>query len=230
MPLRVSLAALLLLALSGLAFWRPYLSAPQAAGAHVHAHALLGVAWLVLMAVQPLLIRASRRAAHRQLGRIGAALGGAFVLSGVLVAHRGLARMGAEQFALEGRLVYLPLVMAALFAAALTLALVWRASPAVHARFMAATLLPLLDPVTARLLYFYGPRLPFESGYQVPAFSLVALALALMARSLPERAPGRASFIAFVAGALVALAGFFVVPDTEPWLAFAAWFRALPMS
>lgn len=224
------MAALLLLVLSGLAFWRPYLSAPHAAGAYVHAHAMLGVAWLLLMVAQPLLIRASMRAAHRLVGRIGAALGGVFVLSGVLVAQRSLARMEAEQFAHEGGFVYLPLVMAALFAAALTMALVWRASPAIHSRFMAATLLPLLDPVIARLLYFYGPPLPHERLYQVPAFSLIALALTLLARSLPRRVPGRTGFITFVVGALIALAGFFVIPGTGPWLQLVAWFRALPFN
>jgi hypothetical protein len=226
-PTHVSIAALALLALSAVAFWPPYLSRVQAADAHVHAHAALGAIWLILMAVQPLLIQARLRAPHRVLGRMGVAIGLAFAGSGVLVAHRTVVRMGAEQFAREGHLVYLPLVMAVLFAVALSLAVVFRASPAAHSRFMAATLLPLLDPVIARLLFFRAPPLPFEWLYQVPAFMLFAAVLGHLWRSLPESAPGRAAFGSFSIGAALLLLGFFVVPGTVAWRAFADWMRVL---
>ena len=230
MPSRVSLAALLLLVLSGIAFWPPYLSRPQAAHPYVHMHAVLGVIWLLLLTVQPLLIKAAMHAQHRRLGRIGVALGGVFALSGVLLAHRSLVNMGAEQFAREGRFVYLPLIMAVLFAAALAMAVRFRASPALHARFMAATLLPLLDPVLARLLYFYTPPLPAEYLYQVPSFALIVAVLTLLARSAPATTNGRVPFACFSIGASLVLLGFFVIPNTGPWLAFTGWFRALPIT
>jgi len=230
LPSRVSLSALLLLALSGIGFWPPYLSRPQAAHAYVHMHAVLGVIWLLLLTVQPLLIKAAMHAQHRLLGRVGVALGGVFALSGVLLAHRSLVNMGPEQFAREGRFVYLPLIMAVLFAAALAMAVRFRASPALHARFMAATLLPLLDPVLARLLYFYIPPLPAEYLYQVPSFVLIVAVLALLARSAPATTSGRVPFAWFSIGASLVLLGFFVIPNTGPWLAFTGWFRALPIT
>ena len=177
-------------------------------------HAVLGVIWLLLLTVQPLLIKAAMHAQHRLLGRIGVALGGVFALSGVLLAHRSLVNMGAEQFAREGRFVYLPLIMAVLFAAALAMAVRFRASPALHARFMAATLLPLLDPVLARLLYFYIPPLPAEYLYQVPSFALIVAVLALLARSAPATTTGRVPFAWFSIGASLVLLGFFVIPNT----------------
>jgi hypothetical protein len=229
-PRHVSIAALVLLGLSGLAFWPPYLSRPQAADAHVHAHAALGAVWLMLVAVQPLLIRAVMRAQHRLLGRIGVVVGVAFAWSGVMVAHRSVVRMGADQFAREGRFVYLPLAMAVLFAVALMLAVRFRASPAVHSRFMAATLLPLLDPVIARLLFFHAPPLPAESLYQVPAFVLFAAVLARLAHSLPETATGRVAFGRYAIGTALVLLGFFVVPGTGAWLSFTAWWRGVPLT
>jgi len=51
----------------------------------------------------------------------------------------------------EGRFVYLPLAMAAIFAIALLLPVLWRRSAAARGRFMAATALPLLDPFAAWL-------------------------------------------------------------------------------
>ena len=95
---------------------------------------------------------------------------------------------------------------------------------------MEATLLPLLDPVTARQLHFDAPPLPVEYLYQVPAFSLIALALSMSAKSVPTGVPGRTSFIFIVAGALAVLAGYFVLPPSAAWPRFAARFRRMPMT
>ena len=227
MPTRVSAAALLLLVLSGIAFWTPYLSRPGEVSAYVHVHAVLGVMWLLLLTVQPLLIRASMYSQHRVLGRIGVVLGAVFAISGVLMAHKTLVGMGADQFAREGRFVYLPLIMAVIFAAALAMAVLFRASPAVHSRFMAATMLPLLDPVIARLLFFHAPPLPVQYLYQVPAFVLTVVVLTFLATSAPAAANGRAAFGRFAIGTTLALLGFFVIPGTSAWLTFTDWFRAI---
>lgn len=230
MPLRLSLAALVLLALAPVAFWPAYLSKPGAAEATTHAHAALGTGWLLLLVIQPLLIRASRRSAHRLLGRVGVLVGAAFFVSSLLIAHRSVARMSPEQFALEGRFVYLPLAMAALFGGALVLAVRWRHHAALHARTMAATALPLLDPLIARLLFFYGPPLPAVALYQAPAFALSMAVLIALLLSLPAGSAARRSFRHFAVGSAAVLLGFFVVPPTAAWQSFAAWFRGLPLT
>lgn len=230
MPLRLALSALALLALAPLAFWPAYLSKVNAADAYTHTHAVLGTCWLLLLVAQPLLIKASLRSAHRLLGRVGLLVGAAFVLSGLLIAHRSVARMSLEQFTREGRFVYLPLAMAAIFATALVLAALWRHSAAVHGRFMAATALPLLDPLFARLLFFYAPPLPAEALYQVPAFVVSIGITVAMLVSLPATSPARRTFQYFSAGVTALLLGFFVIPHTATWHSFAAWFRALPMT
>jgi hypothetical protein len=229
-PLRLALSALALLALAPLAFWPAYLSKPGFADAYTHAHAVLGTCWLLLLVVQPLLIKASYRSPHRLLGRVGVTVGAAFCVSGLLIAHRSIARMSIEQFSREGRFVYLPLAMAAMFAAALFLAVQWRHAAPVHGRFMAATALALLDPLIARLLFFYAPPLPAEVLYQVPAFGLALAMLLAMLLSLPRQSPGRPAFSYFAAGCAVVLLGFFVIPDTAPWLSFVTWFRGLPLT
>ena len=230
MPLWLALAALALLALAPLAFWPAYLSKLSAADGYTHAHAALGTLWLLLLLVQPLLVRASRRSQHRMLGRAGVMVGAAFVVSGVLIAHRSVARMTVEQFSQEGRFVYLPLAMAAIFAAALSMAVQWRHAAPVHGRFMAATALALLDPLFARLLFVYAPPLPAEVLYQVPAFGLSLAVLLVMVLSLPSHAPGRPALLYFAAGVTAVLLGFFVIPNTGPWLSFATWFRELPLT
>ena len=138
--------------------------------------------------------------------------------------------MDAEQFAREGHLVYLPLVMTAIFAAALALGISWRSVPAVHSRFMASTALPLLDPLIARILFFYAPPLPVEFLYQLPAFVLASLVLSLLWRSLPSTSPGYLIFRSFAVGTIIALVLFFVIPFSGTWRAFVEWFRALSIA
>ena len=191
---------------------------------------MLGTCWLLLLVVQPLLITASLRSSHRSFGRIGLLVGAAFVVSGILIAHGSVARMNLDQFAREGRFVYLPLAMAAIFAIALLLAVMWRRSAAAHGRFMAATALPLLDPLFARLLFFYAPPLPAEALYQVPAFALSVAVIVAMLASLPASSPGRRSLQHFSVGVVVLLLGFFFIPHTATWHSFTVWFRALPIT
>jgi hypothetical protein len=230
MPLRLALASIALMVLSVFAFWPEYLSKIRYADAYTHSHAFLGSAWLLLLVVQPLLIRSAKLALHRLVGRLACLVGAAFVVSGLLTAHHGVLRMNAEQFAGEGHSVYLPLVMAGLFAAALALGIVWRSVPAVHSRFMACTALPLLDPLIARILYFYFPPLPAAFLYQLPAVSLATVLLLLLARSLPGMAPGCLAFQSFVGGTIIALLLIFATPFSSRWMQFAEWFRELPLT
>ncbi|QDH71151.1 hypothetical protein [Marilutibacter alkalisoli] len=212
------------------AFWPRYLSRLTEADGYTHAHAMLGMAWLLLLAAQPLLMRARRFAAHRRLGRMGMALGAAFVVSGVLSAHRLITRMDEAQFARDGFFLYMILATTTIFAAALLLGVIWRKSPAVHGRFMACTLLPLLDPVLARILGFHFPPLPAEFMYQLPAVLVTAVLLALLTVTLPRGTPGRRPFVWFAVGSMVLLLLHFASQYSRTWLTFVEWFRSLPIT
>jgi hypothetical protein len=228
--LAVSLIACAMLALSALAFWPSYLSRWRSASAMTHGHAVLGLGWLLVLVAQSLLVRAGRVRTHRLLGRGAAALGAAFVLSGIGLAHQAARAMDSALFEREGHALYLPLAMAVLFAAALALGLAWRSVPAVHGRFMACTLLPLLDPVLARIVYVHAPPLPIAALHQVPAFALACAALVVLSVSLPKASRGRAAFLAFAASTPIVLALFFMTPYSSAWFTFVTWFRALPLS
>lgn len=231
MPRYVALFALSLLLLASLAFWPMYLSRGWSAiDRYTHAHALLGSLWLLVLVIQPLLILRGHRSAHRISGRVFLFIALAFVVSGVLLTHFRVSRMPEEVFAREGLYIYLPLAVALLFAAACGLGLHWRRSAAVHARFMVTTALLLLDPVLGRIMFFYFPRLPSEDLYQGITFTLIAVVMALLARSLPISANGRTWYRNYCLGAMATLALFFVVPHTGAWLAFVLWFRALPLT
>ena len=84
--------------------------------------------------------------------------------------------------------MYLPLHAVVLFAWAWAFAMAFRRTTAVHARFMIATALVLLDPVGGRLLYYYGPPFANPVHVQIVTFGLADLVLlALLFR--PRMAP-----------------------------------------
>lgn len=231
MPTRLAAGALLLLVMALGAFWPQYLSRPPArVDAYTHAHALLGAAWMLLLVAQPLLLRAGARAGHRALGRASWALAPAFLVSGLLLAHFRFRTMDEPTFLREAFTLYLPLSALLLFAVAWALGLAQRRHAPVHARFMAATALLLIDPVLGRLLFFFGPPLPHPLWIGVITFGLEIALLLVLLRTLPAAAPGRALFRGYVALTAVVLGGWFVWPSTAAWMALARGFRALPLT
>lgn len=223
-------AALALLGLSIAAFWPDYLGRIGSVDAYTHVHAVLGLAWLLLLIAQPRLALARKVALHRSLGRLGVIVGAAFLVASVLLTHHRASRMDAEAFERFGHFLYLPLLMTAIFAGALLLALRWRRSRPLHARYMACTALALVDPVSARLLHFYGPELPSDFMYQLPAFAIVAGVLLAMLWTLPPSIAGRGTFVAFAGTTWALLALYFVTPYSAAWLRILDAFRALPLT
>ena len=222
-------ATLVVWPLALVAFWPRYLSQLPQADGYRHAHALLGSAWMALLVLQPVLVRQRRLAAHRMVGRVGILVGVGFVVAGVLSAHRMLLAMDAERYARDGFFLYMVLAVTVIFAAALWLGVAWRHVPAVHGRFMACTLLPLLDPVLARLLGFHGPPLP-DAAYQLPALLLSVVALGALWWTLPQRSPGRASFGVFALASIGLLLLHYASEGNAAWLEVVDAFRDLPLT
>ena len=197
---------------------------------YTHAHALLGTLWLVILISQPVLVLRGHRRAHRIAGRVSLFVALGFVLSSLLLTHFRVSRMNEAEFAKEGIYTYLPLSVAFLFAAACVLGFRWRTSTPVHARFMLSTALLLLDPVLARIMFFYLPHLPSDDLYQGITFTLIAAVMVFLVKSLPPLTPGRTWYRNYCLGAAATLALFFAVPYTDGWLAFINWFRALSLT
>lgn len=231
MPRSVALFALGLLLLAATAFWPMYLSKSWAAiDRYTHTHALLGTLWMIILVFQPVLILRGYRLAHRIAGRTSLFVALGFVLSGLLLTHFRVSRMTDVAFAKEGIYIYLPLAVAILFAAACVLGFYWRTSAPVHARFMLSTALLLIDPVVARIMFFYLPPLPSDHLYQGITFAFILSVMVYLVKSLPPQAPGRTWYRNYCLGTVAILGLFFVVPYTGAWLAFANWFRVLPLT
>jgi len=231
MPRYAALFSVGLFLLAAVAFWPLYLSKPWAAiDRYTHAHALLGTIWLLLLLCQPILILAGYRRAHRLVGRASLFVALGFVLSSVLLTHYRVSRMSEVAFAREGIYIYLPLAIAVLFAAAFALGIRWRASAPVHARFMLFTGILLLDPVVARIMFFYLPRLPSDDLYQGITFTVITAVMIHLLISLPRHAPGRTWYRNYCVGTVAVFILYFVIPYTGAWRAFVEWFRSVPLT
>ena len=220
-----------LLVAAGFAFWPFYLSRlNEDIDAYTHFHAVVATAWCVLLIVQPFLIRAGRRDLHRRIGALSYLIAPLVLVASTLLANLRFRAMDEAKFAAEAANLFLPLQAVVLFGLAYVLAMVWRKTPALHARFMIATGLVLIDPVVGRLVPFYGPRLPHPLVNEAITYGLTdAILLALLWRPrMPPRQ--RRLFAAGAAAFPIAHAGWFTLAQSPAWVPFAAWFRALPLT
>lgn len=226
----VASGAAVLLALSFGAFWPMYLAKPFSSLDRVtHAHAAIGLMWMLLLVAQPLALRRGRIPLHRSIGRLAYVVAPAFVVSGVLLAHVRFAAMDARLFVDEARFLYLPLHTALLFALAAGLGFAFRRQTALHARLMAATGLLLIDPIIVRLMGHYLPPLPFAA-YQTVTFGLTDLAFVGLVLWFRPRARVARPLWALFAVMVSAHVLWFALAPSAAWLAFAQWFRALPLT
>ena len=141
--------ALLLLAVGG--FWKSYFSI-LFRGVHLthHFHAVVMMAWVLLLITQAWLIRTRRLALHRQTSKASYILAPLIVLSGVLVSLYSLGQIGAEGGA--GGL-WFGLFSSLLFGMLYVLAIVHRRNVDLHARYMITTGLVFVVPSFGRLYF-----------------------------------------------------------------------------
>ena len=215
----------LLLLLTLPAFWPTYFAPPKpVAETRVHLHGLLMFGWMALLIAQAGLIRAGHRGLHRGLGRVSYVLAPLVVVSTLGLLHLRLTQK------IDAELLYflwVILSLAALFAFSYVMAMVHRAEPAIHARYMVCTALALVDPVVGRIVLFHaGVEPPWM---QVVTYALVDAILLWLAYA-DRRSRSGIRVFPFMLAVFVALQAptFFVF--REPWWAgFAQWLAKLPL-
>jgi hypothetical protein len=137
------------------AFWTSYYKTlfddhPPAIRMHGTAMTL----WCVLLIGQALLIRLRKNRIHRFTGKLSYVLVPFILWSGAHLARQTITQSpaGSDSYYYMIALMYNSLIV---FAILYGLAIWHRKNSALHARYMACTLLPLITPVTDRLIYKY---------------------------------------------------------------------------
>lgn len=215
--------ALLLLTLP--AFWPTYFAPPKpVAETRVHAHGLLMFAWMALLIAQAWLIRVGRRPLHRAIGRMSFVLVPLIVLSTLWLLHLRLRqKIDAEML----YFLYVILSLTAVFTFAYVMAMVNRALPAVHARYMICTALALVDPIVGRIVFAFAGIEP--PGMQLVTYALVDAILIGLAYADWRSGSGIRVF-PFMLGVFVAAQiPTFFISRLSWWPQFAQALGALPL-
>ncbi len=142
-----------------IAFWRNYLGNPF--GPHptlIHFHAVVMFAWCAMLIAQGTLIRTKWYSAHKSLGAYSYGLVALILISGMLVAYDSVSGLpdGSALKSANSALMFHSLIA---FAVIYGLAMWNRKDPLTHARYMVATLFPILTPITDRLIFIHLPFL-----------------------------------------------------------------------
>ncbi len=219
-------AALCVLAILG--FWPSYFSpgAPKATfGQHFHAVAML--IWVLMLIVQPWLIRTRRRNVHRMIGRASLALAPVLVFSALVAVEDNLARQPQPYPPIGLSFFWLGLASALLFAVLYTLAIIKRREMQLHARYMAATGLLFIVPGLGRLLTRIGETtglawLNFQVALWVPVL-VGGIMIFHDSRKGRVRLPWVLATVTWVGVA----AGFYLMPRYAWFTSFADWYLNL---
>jgi len=151
------LIGLLLLAILG--FWNSYFSKvfylPEDFNGYFHFHALMAGIWLVVLIIQPILIKRRQWKIHRQVGTLAHILMALFYVSVILLTHHQLSLQ--DKFNPIAALI--PFKDLTILSVAYFIAIKYRKTVGIHARGMIATGIVFIEPALIRAIGTIFPSL-----------------------------------------------------------------------
>jgi uncharacterized membrane protein SirB2 len=187
-----------------------------------HLHATCMTLWILLVTVQPFLIRRGKRKIHRFVGRISYVLAPMVLLSIILLAHQQIGLRAEMGF------YFLPgfwFMEGILFTVFYLLAMYNRKNAAYHARFIVAGLPIVLE---TPLFRFIGIFIGLGPQCIVPTFVCVDAVLLALAFKDRHATQGRrwvfpGALAAYVAAQTLIVTG----TNTDAWKNFVHWLAGL---
>ena len=213
-----------------ISFWPTYFALGLVAHVgYVHFHAAAATLWILMLIIQPWLIKTHRYDLHRAVGKISFVLVPIIVIGMLLLANYRIRTVPADAYHIQTYVLWLQFSLVAVFAISYAFAMLNRKNSELHARFMVCTGLTLIDPVFARAIFWISPESVFY--HQWLTFGLTdAIFLALI---WVERRNQRARWVfpvmlcVFLVSQIPAL---FWWTDWPIWQAVAEWFRTVPLT
>jgi len=209
-------------------FWESYFSKLLSEiDLYIHFHAITMLLWIGMLITQAYLIKYRKRALHKFIGKFSYGLVPAIIISLLLLAHSQITihNYGISYSRLY--ILFLQLSLLMIFIIAYSLAIIYRRSPAHHARYMICTSLTLIDPAVARIPLEIPP-LPFS--YQVLTFSLIDLILIALIFMERKQKHGREVFPIMLV-IFIFFQGFNLTwTDNVIWEEFSLWFAKIPLT
>ncbi len=211
-----------------LGFWPSYFSrffnGTADFNLYFHFHSITAVSWVILLVLQPLLIKYKKFQIHKMTGKISYVLVPFLFISIILLAHH---RTNPETENLAWQL-WIPFKDIFIFSYGYGVAIAFRKFPNIHARGMIVAGMALIEPVMVRL-FVNVFEIPPPIGYLlgISADYIVLLILIYLER---KEASGRWVFpSAFILFAFVHTVRIFNIIFPF-WDDFSHWFITLPLT
>ena len=181
--------------------------------------------WLLMLIVQPWLIRSRRRDIHRVIGRASFVWAPLVVISALYVVLDNLAKLPQPYPPIGLSFFWLGLASALFYAMLYSLAIINRKDVQLHARYMAATALGFITPGLGRLLSRIGEAtglafLNFQVALWVPAI----VGAVMIAHDARKGGRVRLPWVLATASWVVIVLGFYFLPRFEWFSALADWY------
>jgi len=220
-----------LIVLAFLGFWPTYFSKFFDGTAdfsfYYHFHFMMAASWIVLLIVQPVLIRKKKLATHRQVGKLSFIILPLFFASVILLKH---SLIGGEVTEGLGAGLWLQFKDLAIIGTMYTIAMVNKKSMQIHARAMIATGIVFIEPTLGRFIILTvlpEPDFYFGLGITVAIMYVLIISLIILER---KQTKGRWVFPLLLVMFMVFHKLIFFEISFPLWDAIAAWFVQLPIT
>ncbi|WP_345209332.1 hypothetical protein [Mucilaginibacter gynuensis] len=216
-----------LMALAFAGFWKSYFSkffnGTNDYNFYFHFHATMMVLWVVILIVQPILIRKKKLHIHRIIGKLTYVLMPLMLVSVLLILNSGM-RTAPSNEIIFARVLF-PVRDFFFLLVFFSIGVIYRRNIQVHARAMIITGIVFIEPALFRLL----GRLLGQAGALIGIFLILSLLVTLMIKERKQKS-GRWLFPAFfIVDVIVYLILILQVPLSflDP---VVRWFAALPLT
>lgn len=223
---RIGYLFVALLIISFLGFYKTYLiTFPDFVGftsAH-HFHGAMALLWILLLIIQPFLIRAKKYELHRKTGKLGYVIMPLLIISLFFVSKATYLK-NIKTMSEADALAILPngTVEIFVFTILFTLGMVYRKNTFFHLRFLASTGLMMLGPGIGRLLV--GAGLPFGLVILIIIMSTTGMSLVWMILDIRNKKSAWGMGLFVIMGLM---AGFINANSHSSWWqGFAKWWVA----
>ncbi|PSR54978.1 hypothetical protein AHMF7605_16440 [Adhaeribacter arboris] len=172
-------------------FWKTYIvffPSFQGFGYTHHMHGLLMMMWILMLIVQPLLIRAGKLSLHRAVGKASYVVVPLLLLSIFMVGKISYNKMipASPQQAIASTAQIIPALFA--FAVLYGLAIWKKKKSRIHMRYMLGTSLLMIGPALGRVQIIYF-NVPFLEAVDYANYLIMAIAFLLLVSDIFQKKP-----------------------------------------
>jgi len=228
---KVGYYAMGLIVLAVLGFWPTYFSKFFNGTAdfnfYFHFHFAMASLWIVLLIVQPLLIKNKKLSIHRQTGKLSFILLPLFFVSVILLKHYSV---GGDVTEGLGASLWLQLKDLIIIGVMFSIAMMNKRNMQIHARAMIATGIVFIEPTLGRFVILtLLPEPDFFLGLGITVAIMYTLIISLIIIER-KQSSGRWVFPLLLALYIVFHYLIFFQVSFPLWDAIAEWFVSLPLT